>query len=66
MPAEFDLERFLTAQAPVYGQALAELREGCKRSHWMWFIFPQLAGLLTATAMAGTRSMTPLLKQIFG
>jgi uncharacterized protein (DUF1810 family) len=45
MPAEYNLERFLTAQAPVYGQALAELRDGCKRSHWMWFVFPQLAGL---------------------
>lgn len=40
-----DLARFLQAQAPVYGQVLAELRDGCKRSHWMWFIFPQLAGL---------------------
>jgi uncharacterized protein (DUF1810 family) len=45
MPAEFDLERFLTAQAPVYEQVLAELRGGRKRSHWMWFVFPQLAGL---------------------
>jgi uncharacterized protein (DUF1810 family) len=41
----FDLERFVTAQAPVYPQALAELRAGDKRSHWMWFIFPQLAAL---------------------
>jgi uncharacterized protein (DUF1810 family) len=41
----FDLERFLGAQASVYGQALAELRAGQKRSHWMWFIFPQIAGL---------------------
>lgn len=40
-----DLQRFLDAQAPVYGQALKELREGEKRSHWMWFVFPQLAGL---------------------
>jgi uncharacterized protein (DUF1810 family) len=40
-----DLERFVTAQAPVYGQVLAELRAGRKRSHWMWFVFPQLAGL---------------------
>lgn len=43
--APFDLERFLTAQAPVYDRALAELRGGAKRTHWMWFIFPQLAGL---------------------
>lgn len=40
-----DLTRFLVAQEPVYAQALAELRAGRKRTHWMWFIFPQLAGL---------------------
>ena len=39
------LERFIEAQAPVYDQALAELRAGQKQSHWMWFIFPQIAGL---------------------
>ena len=39
------LARFLEAQAPVYAQALAELRGGRKRSHWMWFVFPQIAGL---------------------
>src|ERR687895_593124 len=42
---DFDLERFVTAQAPVFATALAELRAGQKRSHWMWFIFPQLRGL---------------------
>jgi uncharacterized protein (DUF1810 family) len=41
----FDLSRFVAAQAPVYEQALAELRRGRKESHWMWFVFPQLAGL---------------------
>jgi uncharacterized protein (DUF1810 family) len=41
----FNLERFLTAQAPVFETVLAELRAGRKRTHWMWFIFPQLAGL---------------------
>jgi uncharacterized protein (DUF1810 family) len=41
----FDLERFVEAQGPVYETALAELRAGLKRSHWMWFIFPQVAGL---------------------
>ncbi len=41
----FDLQRFLSAQASVYGQALAELRGGRKRSHWMWFVFPQIEGL---------------------
>ena len=40
----FDLDRFLSAQAPVYATALAELRAGRKRSHWMWFIFPQMRG----------------------
>ena len=39
------LERFIAAQDPVYSRALAELRAGDKRSHWMWFVFPQLAGL---------------------
>ena len=40
-----DLERFVTAQAPIYAQALSELQAGRKQSHWMWFVFPQLAGL---------------------
>jgi uncharacterized protein (DUF1810 family) len=40
-----DLTRFVAAQAGVYDQALAELRAGRKRSHWMWFVFPQIAGL---------------------
>ena len=40
-----DLERFLAAQAPVYPAVLDELRAGRKRTHWMWFVFPQLAGL---------------------
>lgn len=39
------LARFLEAQAPVYEQVVAELGAGRKRSHWIWFIFPQLAGL---------------------
>ena len=42
---EYDLARFVSAQEGVYPQALAEVRRGAKRSHWMWFIFPQLAGL---------------------
>jgi uncharacterized protein (DUF1810 family) len=41
----FDLERFETAQAPVFETVLAELQGGRKRSHWMWFVFPQLTGL---------------------
>lgn len=39
------LERFVKAQEPVYATALEELRQGRKRSHWMWFVFPQLRGL---------------------
>jgi uncharacterized protein (DUF1810 family) len=41
----FDLERFVTAQDPVFETVLAELRAGRKRTHWIWFVFPQLAGL---------------------
>ena len=39
------LDRFVEAQDPVYGQVLTELNAGTKRSHWMWFVFPQVAGL---------------------
>ena len=41
----FHLSRFVVAQEETYDQALRELRQGRKESHWMWFIFPQLAGL---------------------
>ncbi|MGB8209525.1 MAG: DUF1810 domain-containing protein, partial [Mycobacterium sp.] len=41
----FDLQRFVDAQARVYPTVLGELRVGRKRSHWIWFIFPQFAGL---------------------
>ena len=41
----FNLARFVDAQKPVYETALSELRRGRKTSHWMWFIFPQVAGL---------------------
>ncbi|NOJ48895.1 DUF1810 domain-containing protein [Bradyrhizobium archetypum] len=41
----FDLKRFVDAQAPVYQRVVDELSRGRKQSHWMWFIFPQLAGL---------------------
>jgi uncharacterized protein (DUF1810 family) len=44
-PENFDLERFVTAQQPLYAQACAELAAGHKASHWMWWIFPQLRGL---------------------
>lgn len=45
----FDLQRFVDAQADSWPQALAELRRGRKASHWMWFVFPQIAGLGTST-----------------
>lgn len=41
----YDLQRFVSAQRGIYEQALAELRQGRKMSHWMWFVFPQTAGL---------------------
>jgi uncharacterized protein (DUF1810 family) len=45
MSDRFGLERFVEAQEGLYGQACAELRAGRKRSHWMWFVFPQIQGL---------------------
>jgi len=45
MTHNLTFQRFLTAQAPTYHTALAELRAGRKSSHWIWFIFPQIAGL---------------------
>jgi uncharacterized protein (DUF1810 family) len=44
-PDPFDLRRFVNAQVRVYDTVLAELRAGAKRSHWIWFVFPQLRGL---------------------
>ena len=41
----YDLERFVSAQDPLIGRVQEELRAGQKRSHWMWFVFPQIAGL---------------------
>ena len=45
MPDRFDLDRFTKAQAPVFAQVQQELRAGQKRSHWMWYVFPQFSGL---------------------
>lgn len=45
MDDPFNLQRFVEAQAPVYPQVLDELMRGAKTSHWMWFVFPQIAGL---------------------
>jgi uncharacterized protein (DUF1810 family) len=41
----YDLDRFVRAQVPDYERALSELRAGKKKSHWMWYIFPQIEGL---------------------
>ena len=45
MPTSVALERFIHAQEPVWSRVLSELKAGSKRSHWMWFIFPQVHGL---------------------
>jgi uncharacterized protein (DUF1810 family) len=45
MSSAYDLDRFLIAQQDVHESALEELRRGRKASHWMWFVFPQVAGL---------------------
>lgn len=42
---EYDLQRFVAAQDPIHAQVMDELRRGVKKSHWMWFVFPQLRGL---------------------
>ena len=48
----FDLQRFVEAQARVYAVVLDELRAGRKRSHWIWFVFPQIAGLGSSATAA--------------
>ena len=55
----FDLKRFVDAQAPVYASVVDELRGGRKRSHWMWFVFPQLLGL-GSSPMAARYGITSL------
>lgn len=59
MTNSFHLDHFIDAQDPVYEAALAEIRRGRKRTHWMWFIFPQLAGLGTSE-MAKQYAITSL------
>jgi uncharacterized protein (DUF1810 family) len=49
---KFDLQRFVDAQAGVYAGVVGELRAGRKRSHWIWFIFPQIAGLGSSATAA--------------
>jgi len=51
MADPYDLDRFVRAQADSFAGAIAELRAGAKRGHWMWFVFPQIAGL-GSSAMA--------------
>jgi uncharacterized protein (DUF1810 family) len=45
MNPDYNLKRFVDAQAPAIDRVLAELADGHKKSHWMWFVFPQIAGL---------------------
>ena len=68
-----DLERFVQAQdsGGTYDRALAELRAGRKTSHWMWFVFPQIAGLGRSAmaqryAIEGEAVFDEVLKQYFG
>ena len=49
MSDPYNLQRFVDAQNPVFDGVCSELRDGKKKSHWMWFIFPQIAGLGTST-----------------
>jgi uncharacterized protein (DUF1810 family) len=48
MDDPYDLQRFVDAQKPIYADVLNELANGHKRSHWMWFVFPQIQGLGTS------------------
>lgn len=57
----FELQRFVDAQDRVYDQVLAELRAGAKRSHWIWFIFPQL-GALGSSSTAKRFGITSLVE----
>jgi uncharacterized protein (DUF1810 family) len=49
---KFDLQRFVDAQARIYPDVVEELRAGRKRSHWIWYIFPQIAGLGSSATAA--------------
>lgn len=58
----YNLKRFVMAQEPIFDIALAELKAGNKRGHWMWFVFPQLRGLghsPTANSMGSPPSTRP-------
>jgi uncharacterized protein (DUF1810 family) len=51
-PDPFDLRRFVEAQEGAYPRALAELKAGSKRTHWIWYVFPQIAGLGSSATSA--------------
>lgn len=59
MPSLYKLDHFLSAQDFLYPQVLLELKEGKKRTHWMWFVFPQILGLGTSNRSVryGLRSL---------
>jgi uncharacterized protein DUF1810 len=63
MSDPFDLECFVAAQAEIYTRVVVELSAGRKRSHWMWFIFPQIEGLgssaMAQVRLAGPQSTVP-------
>ena len=59
MSDPFALQRFVSAQDPLYQSVLAELRAGCKRTHWMWFVFPQHRSL-GRSAMAARYGLASL------
>lgn len=59
MDDPFNLQRFVDAQAPVIERVIDELKQGRKASHWMWFVFPQIAGL-GASGMARRFAITSL------
>ena len=72
MPDPFNLDRFVQAQEPVLAQVRRELGEARKRTHWMWFVFPQLSGLghsaiarhAIAETFCGCPSSTPWASRI--
>ena len=59
MPCRFDLKRFVDPQNLVFDQVCSEPRAGQKRSHWMWYIFPQISGL-RSSEMAQTFAISSL------
>jgi uncharacterized protein (DUF1810 family) len=66
-----DLRRFMEAQTSVYPRGVRELSAGKKRSHRMWFVFPQIAGLGFSAGRSGSRSVRaakqpPLSQEVFG